>query len=166
MRPALLVIDMQREFLDGKTTTPRLEDGVELIAWVAGLFREKGLPVLAVHDVESCPPGSPGYPFVAGLEPAPSDVVIDKVHGDSFRDTELLDVLRARSVDFLVICGYRAESCVLSTIKGAEAHDFAHCVLRGGVLSPAPDAAAFIERISPLASWQVVKTLVDAAGPA
>jgi hypothetical protein len=55
---------------------------------------------------------------------------------------------------------------VLSTLKGAEAHDVPHCVLRGGIVSPAPDAAAFVERISPLASWQVVAALVDAAGPA
>jgi nicotinamidase-related amidase len=163
VRPGLLLIDMQREFLDGLATTPPLADAVDLLQHVAGLFREAGRPVFFVHDVESCPPGSPGYPFVEGLTPAAGDVTVDKLHGDAFRDTDLSERLSERGVDFLVIGGFKAEACVLSTLKGAEARDLRHALLRGGIVSDDPEAVRFVERISPLASHQVVEALLETA---
>jgi nicotinamidase-related amidase len=165
VRPALLVIDMQRAFLDGVATTPPLATTVEIIDHVAGLFRAADRPVVFVHDVESHRPGSPGYELVDGLHAHESDVTLDKLHGDALRETPLTDILAERGVDFVLVAGYKAENCVLATIKGLEARDLPHAVLRSGILSTSPDAAGFIERISPILSYEVVRVLLDAAGP-
>ena len=65
MKPALLVVDVQKEFFKfGPTTAQSLNDAIEYINAAIALFREKDLPVICVQQVdeeEKLAPGKEGF---------------------------------------------------------------------------------------------------------
>ena len=56
-RAALLVVDMQFDFIDGAMTVPGTAGVVPAVAEVAGAFRRAGQPV--VHVIRSTRPAGP-----------------------------------------------------------------------------------------------------------
>lgn len=165
MRLALVVIDMQRAFLDdGASLHPDRGDALELIEYVAGVFREHGHTVVWVHDVENLTPDDPGFELVEGLEPQDGDVRVHKIASNAFMEDGLPAALADTETDFALFCGYRAEQCVLATARGAADHEFPHALLRGAVLSPDAEAVRFVERLAPLASHEVAVALAQAGG--
>lgn len=161
MKPAFVIIDMQKQFLSETTTcTPGLSSVVPVINYIADQFRTKGAPVIYVLDEEDCGPDHPDFALVESLEIAPSDVRVHKIHGNSFRATKLEAVLKELAIDFILVAGFKAEGCVLSTLKGAEDRDLSYAVLRGGILSTSPNGAAFVEGMSPLMSHHLVSHLL------
>lgn len=163
MRVALVVIDMQRGFLTEPTALyPSYRDATRIIEHAAAGFRELGNPVIWVQDHETLDVDDPRYEIVSELSPQPSDLRVAKVASNAFVEDGLPDALAAVRAEFVVLCGYRAEQCVLATARGAADRGLAHALLRDAVLSPDPDAARFVERIGPLASWEVVLALAAA----
>lgn len=161
MKPAFVVIDMQKQFLEKPMTyVPSVAYSAELINYVASLFRKKGFPVIFVMDEESCKEGEPSFGLVDDLEVEASDEQIHKVHGNAFRDTVLLERIRELGIDFLLFAGFKAEGCVLATLHGAQDNDIPHAILREAVVSNTPDAVAFVEKTFPLMSCHVVGPLL------
>ncbi len=123
-RSALLIIDIQNFYFPGGRL--QLEDP-EKAGMNAGLllnqFRKSDLPVFHVrHNME---PGGEIHPFV---EPAEDEVVISKDQVNAFLDTELLELLRADSIDKLVICGMQTHMCVEAAVRAAHDLGFS-CIL-------------------------------------
>ena len=140
MRPALLVIDLQRWFLE--VGPPEKLARVEvLIAGTNALidfFRERHLPVvriLTVHSADgstwnqwmtehSTPrliKGTPEAEEHPDVHSSETDVVIQKTRHSAFIRTELEDVLGARAVDTVVLAGFSTNACVgLTTIEAYE----------------------------------------------
>ena len=81
-------------------------------------------------------PGSFGWQFVDGLAPRDSDYVIEKFRPDGFIGTHLDQVLRARSIETLVMLGTTTEGCVESTVRAASYRDYYVVVLSDAVASP------------------------------
>lgn len=157
MRIALVVIDMQRGFLtEPAALHPRYKDATEIIQHVADRLREQGHAVVWVQDHETLATDDPRYEIVPELTPHPEDVRVAKVASNAFVEDGLPDALAASGAEFVVLCGYRAEQCVLATARGAADRGLAYALLRGAILSPDADAPGFVERIGPLASWEVV----------
>jgi nicotinamidase-related amidase len=50
--------------------------------------------------------------------------IIVKHYPNSFRETDLLDFLRSRSITDLVICGMMTHMCVDATTRAAKDYDF------------------------------------------
>jgi biuret amidohydrolase len=63
--------------------------------------------------------GEYGHDFVDALQPEPGEVVIDKPGYGAFHGTKLGDVLSARAVQQLILCGVTTEVCVHSTLREA-----------------------------------------------
>jgi nicotinamidase-related amidase len=63
--------------------------------------------------------GEQGHDFVDALKPAPGEVVIDKPGYGAFHLTWLAQVLAAREVEHLILCGVTTEVCVHSTLREA-----------------------------------------------
>ncbi len=102
------------------------------------LFRKKNLPVIAVQhkSIEAdLLPGKPGFDVPDTVKLEPSDLRIVKTYGNSFNKTELAEKLRELSVETVIITGFCAEQCVLSTYKGAEDLDFKPIILKGSIAS-------------------------------
>ncbi|GJM68011.1 hypothetical protein HMSSN036_02270 [Paenibacillus macerans] len=118
MKPALLIIDMQK----GLLTDPRLQSELsvasEYINAVADLFRDTGRPVVVVQDTEMGE-HSPGFEVTPEIRLADSDLRISKEWNNAFWKTDLEQLLRDKETDFVVVCGFAAEHCVTFTFNGA-----------------------------------------------
>lgn len=122
MTTALLLIDVQRDMLDGDDPVPAApEVRPRLEALLAGA-RAAGVPV--VHVQNDGPPGSTDEPGTEGWElavrPAPGDRVVRKDQGDAFAaDPELASRLAAAGVDAVAVAGMQSEHCIAATSRGA-----------------------------------------------
>jgi len=157
MKPALLVIDVQKEFFDiNPTMTQSLHEAVETINAAIELFREKELPVISVQHVNeegNLVPGEEGFDLPETLEILPSDLHIEKRYGNAFNKTGLTDALRALDVDTVIVTGFCAEYCVLSTYRGAQDLDLTPIVLRNALASDNLENIRFVESISDVISY-------------
>lgn len=63
--------------------------------------------------------GEHGHDFVDELQPGSGEIVIDKPGYGAFYATRLGDVLAARGVQQLILCGVTTEVCVHSTLREA-----------------------------------------------
>ncbi|TXM85504.1 cysteine hydrolase, partial [Methylobacterium sp. WL116] len=61
----------------------------------------------------------PGHDIVADLAPAPGEPVVDKPGKGAFYATDLAEILAARSVATLLVCGVTTEVCVHTTVREA-----------------------------------------------
>jgi len=168
MKPALLVIDVQKEFFKfGATTAQSLHDAIEYINAAIALFREKDLPVICVQHMdqeEKLAPGEEGFELPEELDILPSDLHIHKTYGNSFNKTLLEDQLRDLGVDTVIITGFCAEYCVLSTYRGAQDLDLTPIVLRGSLASDNLKNIKFVESISDIISFGALKKVLGMKG--
>jgi nicotinamidase-related amidase len=164
MKPALLVIDVQKEFFKfSPITAQSLDDAIEYINAAIALFREKGLPVICVQHVdeeEKLVPGEEGFGLPEELNILPSDLHIHKTYGNSFNKTALGDELRGLGVDTVIITGFCAEYCVLSTYRGAQDLDLTPIILRGSLASDNLKNIRFVESISDIISYGALKKVL------
>jgi nicotinamidase-related amidase len=153
MRPALLVVDIQKAFFGrSETTTTSLRNAIEYANGAMPLFRAKGLPVVCVlhrEDGDGLLPGTPGFEPHEDLQFEPADLRVIKTTGSAFAGgTGLAELLRSRDIDAVVIAGFCAEYCVLSTCRGAEDEGFKAMLLRDSLASEHPERIPVIEAIN------------------
>ena len=166
---ALVVVDMQNDFVTGSLAVPRAAEIVPPINRVMALFAARALPVFATRDwhppdhcsfrarggpwPEHCVAGTPGADFVPGLH-LPEDVI--HVHKATHRDAEaysalagtsLADDLRARGVRRIFIGGLATDYCVLNTVRDAAPTGFEIIVLADAIraVNVRPDDGANAE---------------------
>jgi nicotinamidase-related amidase len=165
MKPALLVIDVQKEFFNySETCSCSLKSAVSTINSAIVLFRKKNLPVIVIQhkDVEGgLIPGNPGFDVSDSVDVDPQDLRITKTYGNAFNRTGLAERLRESGVDTLIITGFCAGECVLSTYKGAEDYDFKPIILRQAIASYNPEHIKFVEEIADLVSLGALKALLE-----
>lgn len=156
MKPALLVIDVQKELFRDPVVTQSLNDAIKYINAAIDLFREKQLPVICVQHInqeDKLVPGAAGFSPPEGLAIVASDLHIHKIYGNAFNKTALKENLDKLGVDTVVITGYCAEYCVLSTYRGAKDLDLMPVILRGAIASGVPENIKFVESISDIISY-------------
>jgi len=164
LKPALLVIDVQKAFFEfSPATAQSLDDAIEYINAASALFREKQLPVISIQHVEEeekLVPGEEGFELPESLTILDSDLHIHKTYGNSFNRTALLEELRQLDVDTVIITGFSAEYCVLATYRGAQDCDLTPIVLRGSLASATPENIRFVESISDIVSYGALKKML------
>jgi nicotinamidase-related amidase len=156
MKPALLVIDVQKRFFKrGPATVESLESAIGYINAAIAIFRDKGLPVVCVQHTNQgskLVPGEDDFEVSEKIRVLPSDLRIHKTYGNAFRKTSLESDLRKLGVDTVIVTGFCAEHCVLSTYRGAEDLDFTAAVLQDGLASSVPENIGFVQSISEIIS--------------
>lgn len=165
MRPALLVVDLQKAFFErDETTTASLRQAIVYANAVMPLFRAKSLPVVCVihrDEEDGLVPGAPGFEPHEDLRFESGDLRIVKTTGSAFAGgTGLGDTLRAMGVDAVVIVGYCAEHCVLSTCRGARDEGFRAMLLRDSLASGHPERIPFVEAINDVLSYGALQYLL------
>ena len=174
-RGALLVIDMQHDFVDLEAGCYNVgaEDTIAPTAAAIAAMRRAGLPVIwtmeahrpsgidgglensadcvfAPHTVE----GTRGIEIVPDLAPGPDDLVVRKRRYNCFLGTELDLLLKALRVDTLVVTGVSSDVCVHWTVGEAFQRDFHVRVLE--------DCVAGTTREDHEASLLIMRNLVSA----
>jgi nicotinamidase-related amidase len=147
---ALLVIDMQRFFLD--PDSPTFTDGglavVPTLRRLIAAFREAGRPVLFTRHVHHpdhfdsgimgwwwegmCVEGTPESEIHPDLAPVGNEKVILKHRYSAFYNTDLETVLRCLKIEDLVISGIMTNLCCESTARDAYFRDYRVFMLADG----------------------------------
>lgn len=159
-----MIIDMQKAYYAGPAI-PQMDAAVEYINYVAPLFREKGLPVIWVYnedEYDGAVPGKEPYEMIDSLKPAAGDIKINKTYGNSLNKTEADQVLKDAGVDTIVITGFCAEYCVLSTYRGAKDLDYFPVILKNGIASVAKENKEFVENISETVTGGMLEKMLAA----
>jgi nicotinamidase-related amidase len=168
MNPALLIIDVQKAFFEGNATRAQLlNQAVENINDAIALFREKQLPIFCIQQMEpenNFGPGHPGFDVPDEMNLLPSDGHIHKTYENAFNKTPLLEKLQELNVDTVIVTGFAAEHCVLSTYRGAEDRDLKPIMLRGAIASGNAESIKFVEGIGDIISYGALKQVLGAGG--
>jgi nicotinamidase/pyrazinamidase len=146
-KPALIIVDLQRDFCPGGALPVREGDKViEPINALVDLFHEKDLPVFYTRDWHpkdhvsfkqnggTWPPhairGTPGAQFPSTLHVPRGAAIIDKATRrnaeaySGFQGTDLAERLRRAGVEELYIVGLATDYCVKNTVTDGIAAGF------------------------------------------
>jgi nicotinamidase-related amidase len=131
---ALVIIDVQREYIDGPLTIqyPPRDKSLAQILYATEAAERAGIPIVVVqHAME---PGAPVFAVGSNgwqLQEALADRVTDawkplsKNHSSVFAGTDLEAWLRERGIDTVTLVGYMTNNCVLASAAAAEPLGFA-----------------------------------------
>ncbi|OJV66512.1 MAG: hypothetical protein BGO41_03555 [Clostridiales bacterium 38-18] len=155
MKLGLLIIDLQKAYYNG-FAKESMDQACEYINAVLPWFREKQLPIAWIQDVseyDDVVPGTEGFEFIDALSPnyienASFERNFHKFYGNSFNKTELDSFFKEHGIDTLIVTGYRAEFCVLSTYRGAQDLDYTPLLLRGAIAGGDQERINFVMDIN------------------
>jgi nicotinamidase-related amidase len=164
VKPALLVIDIQKAFFKRSPETAHsLNQAMPWINTAIDLFRRKQLPIICIQHInaeEGLIPGAEGFDLPEQLNILTTDPHIHKTYSNAFNKTSLQQMLQEQAADTVIVTGYCAEYCVLSTYRGAVDRDLTPIILRGAIASRNPSNIPFVENISELISYGALKKVL------
>ena len=68
--------------------------------------------------------GNEGFEIYEGFKPENNELVFDKTVNSSFKDTGLLEYLKEKNEDTVIIVGLQTDYCIDATIKAGFEHGF------------------------------------------
>jgi nicotinamidase-related amidase len=132
MSAALLIIDIQNDYFPGGAMAlAGPEAAAANAAKLLAAFRAKKLPVFHAQHLSVRPgatffiPGTPGAEIHESVKPLAGETVFQKNFPNCFRDTRLLEQLRAKDIKQLTIAGMMTHMCVDTTTRAAADLGFA-----------------------------------------
>ena len=162
MKPCLLIIDVQKQFVKQSFQTAQsIQAAIEGINAAIALFREKNLPIVCIQNIDeqnNLAPGAADFEVPDELQVLASDLHIHKRYMNSFNKTPLEQHLRELGVDTVIVTGYCAEYCVLGTYRGADDLDLQPRILLGAVAGDIAENIAFVTSISDTISLAALQT--------
>jgi nicotinamidase-related amidase len=163
MNFALMIIDLQRAFYEG-SKKQSMDSACEYINAILPSFRKVKAPILWVQDKDEgdgVVPGTDGFELITALKPKQGEFRIHKEYGNSFNKTDCTRILKENNTDIVVITGYCAEHCVLSTYRGALDQDLVPVILKNGIASGKEENKLFVENISDIISYHILRTILE-----
>ena len=135
MNTALVLIDIQNDYFPGGNMelVGSVEAGLKA-AQALALFRTKNLPVFHIQHLSVQPGATFFIPETEGVKihpcvaPHPHESVIEKNFPNSFRNTVLLEKLRAAKAERIIVCGMMTHMCIDTTVRAAFDQGFS-CIL-------------------------------------
>jgi maleamate amidohydrolase len=145
---AVLVVDFQRLFTEGKNATPGTGETLAHSAMLLERAREAGVPVFYVRVLFEAPDeagpvwsvkgpsmgtalrGSPAVEIDPRVAPAASDHVLDKKRASAFFGTTLHGELQELGVTTLLVAGTSTSGCVRASVVDAQSLDYRALVVR------------------------------------
>ena len=125
-RRALVVIDVQNEYIDGNFLIeyPAVSSSLPNIASAMDAAHRHGIPIVMVQHIlpETAPifaRGSRGADVHAAIASKPYDHDIEKTLPSCFAGTGFGAWLKARDIDTLAVVGYMTHNCNDSTMRQA-----------------------------------------------
>jgi len=139
-KPALIVIDMVRDFLDGWNPAQRtklvcaINELVDTarrasvpVIWVRQEFEpdlRDAFPEMRAKGIRTVIKGTPGCEILPELAVSPSDVVIVKKRYSAFYGTPLDEILARLAIDLLIFAGVNTHACIRTTAIDAYQRDW------------------------------------------
>lgn len=126
MMPALVLVDIQRDYFPGGKMEVIGADAASYAAQkLLNAFRDKSLPVVHIQHIAARTgatfllPNTEGIEFEEEVKPLSNETVIKKHFPNSFRDTDLERHLRSCGIKDLVLCGMMSHMCIDTTTRAA-----------------------------------------------
>jgi len=123
---ALILIDIQNDYFpDGSMELVGMERAADNARRLLDRFRRDRGILFHIRHLSVRPgssffvPGTEGAEINGKVAPDAGEAVIEKNYPNSFRETALLESLRAQDVDSLLICGAMSHMCVDATTRAA-----------------------------------------------
>ena len=119
----LLIIDTQAAI-----ATPALYDFDRFVDSVQQLIvaaRHSGTEVIFVRHDDGYPPltpGHPGFEIDERFRPEEGERIFDKQVNSAFRGTGLLEYLREKAEDTVIVAGLQTDYCIDATVKAGFEH--------------------------------------------
>jgi streptothricin hydrolase len=147
MATALLLVDVQRNMLEGSTQVPAADQVRPALQSL--LARARAADALVVHIQNDGPEGSADEPETGGWElvfpPVPGELAIRKAEPDVFiADACLAATLTARGIDRVVVAGMQSNHCVEQASRGALRHGFTVMLASGAHATHDEDDSAAV----------------------
>jgi len=140
-KTGLLIVDVQPVFM--KDPPMLTLEGGDLVQKCKGLMhhaRSCGIPVVYVQhiDEDDMPSGTTDADkaFHSDLTPLDGEIVVSKIYGSGFMQTELSEVLESQGIHHLVVCGLSAYGCINETVLFAKLFGFDVTVIEDAVAAP------------------------------
>jgi nicotinamidase-related amidase len=138
-RAALLVVDMQNDFVHGRMAVSGAAELAERLAPLVAAARSAGVPVVfvtqalrpngadagslngfpEVRDGLALREGDDGVRVAAELGAEPNDIYVVKRRFSAFHATDLDLLLRSSNIDQVIVCGVSAHICCDTTVRDA-----------------------------------------------
>lgn len=123
----LLVIDAQREYLDGRLPLAGMDASLAQAAGLLKRARVAGTPVVHVVHRADGPlfnPKGQGYAVIDALRPLPGEPVVVKTRANAYAGTDLERALKDIGRKQLIVVGYMTHNCVSATTRAALDHGY------------------------------------------
>ena len=115
----LVIIDAQREYIDGLLPLTGVAAAVDALAVLLDKARQANAPVVHVRHQskgKAFNPSSTGYEIVSALTPRSGETIIDKALPNAFAGTELAKILSGIGRKNLIVGGFMTHMCVSPTV--------------------------------------------------
>jgi nicotinamidase-related amidase len=148
---ALIIVDMLKDFVDGKLANPRAQAITPPLRRLLDHARKDGWVVIFSNDAhqpgdpelkiwgEHAMAGDPGADVIEELEPREGEIISEKRGYGAFDGTDLDEQLRDRDVDEVVVTGQHTHICVRHSSYGA--------LIRGYEITVPRDAVCAFEGV-------------------
>lgn len=135
MKPALVLVDIQNDYFPGgDMELVDIDKASSNARLLLDKFRDQNLQTFHIQHtfLDSQAgfflPDTVGSEIHGSVDPLPSETVISKHFPNSFRDTNLLNLLKRNNITDLVICGAMSHMCIEATTRAAADYGF-KCVV-------------------------------------
>lgn len=162
-RRALLLIDLQNDYLARDDLVPPRAALLERVAELLSRCRSNGVPVAHIHtrvaadgsdrmphqranDIWCCIAGTPGADAPEAAFPLEDEPLFTKTVFDPFSNPRLADWLRGTGVEHVLVAGAHTHACVRETALGAYQRGFRVTVVDDAVTSYDPLHAELTRR--------------------
>ncbi len=118
----VLIIDAQREYVDGALPLNGVHAALEEIERLLVRARKAGTPIIHVRHRGRggvFDPATPYFDIVSALQPREGEPIVEKNRVSAFTGTSLEDAIRRSGRKNLVIVGFMTHNCVSSTARDA-----------------------------------------------
>jgi len=126
MNSCLLLIDLQNDYFHGgNMALVGIEEAATNAQALLRKFRSLKLPIIQIQHISTRPgstfflPDTDGAAINQLVAPQDDEIIITKNYPNSFRDTSLLQKLKEKQVNNLVICGAMSHMCIDATTRAA-----------------------------------------------
>jgi len=168
----LIIIDAQREYVDGALPLVGVDAAINEIAQLLNRARKSGTPVIhIVHKGKGAlfNPDGRYFEIVAPLRPLTGETVIEKMRVSAFADTRLEDAIKHTGRKNLIIVGFMTHNCVSSTARTARDLGYVPTIVaaatatrdlpdgKGGIVPASTLQAASLAELADRTAWVVQK---------
>ena len=162
IKPALLVIDIQKAFLPMMSSDK--EKAMEYINALIELFHKNGYPVIRVYHTSEeygVTPGTEGFEYPETVKILPTDPKVLKTYADGFNKTDLDKVIKATGSNTLFLCGLSSVGCVLATWNGAQNFDYKAFMVKDAIISHNAEYTKNVEQMFDAVTYEIVQLILE-----